>query len=108
MPTAVKMEAETAAKIVAGLENGIKSVSFEEVLMVRLVRPANPNPADMISKALNTHTGNNIKQKCSTKGVGIQSTGYSATEYIFIAIRLSRKVDWTKIGVNSLHARVCV
>lgn len=31
MPTAAKMEAETAAKMVAGLEKGIKTVSFEDV-----------------------------------------------------------------------------
>ena len=30
IPTAAKMEAETAAKIVAGLENGMKIVSLDD------------------------------------------------------------------------------
>ena len=54
MPTAVKTEAETAAKMVAGLEKCIMCVSFVGVSLVRLVGPVHPEPADMFQKATKT------------------------------------------------------
>lgn len=117
MPTAVKMEAETAAKMVAGLEKWITLVSLVEVLMVRLVRLANSKPADMIKKSHHSHRQQHQKTKCSGSKLKIESKA-AASVQLDICRDASRIAQTgRKIEVNlgpfiyffvlSIHSSMC-